>query len=46
MSGVKVLYGPDSKTSDFVYTRVEDQKEVWEEATRLGRLIGERLQKE
>jgi len=25
------------------YTRVEDQKEIWEEAKRIGRLIGERL---
>ncbi|MBT8350225.1 MAG: flavodoxin family protein [Deltaproteobacteria bacterium] len=43
MSGVKVLYGPDSKTSDFGYSRVEDQKEVWEEAIRIGHLIGKRL---
>jgi len=44
MSGLKVLYGPDAKTSDYVYSRVEDQKEVWEEAMRIGRLIGERIQ--
>jgi multimeric flavodoxin WrbA len=44
MSGLKVLYGPDAKTSDYGYTRVEDQKEVWEEAIRIGRLIGERIQ--
>ena len=44
MSGMKVLYGPDSKTSDFGYSRVEDQKEVWEEAIRIGHLIGKRLQ--
>ncbi|MBA7537536.1 hypothetical protein ES705_29805 [subsurface metagenome] len=43
MSGMKVLYGPDSKTSDFGYSRVEDQKEVWEEAIRIGHLIGKRL---
>ncbi len=43
MSGLKVMYGPDAKTSDFGYTRVEDQAEVWEEATRLGRMIGERI---
>ncbi|MBW2240315.1 MAG: flavodoxin family protein [Deltaproteobacteria bacterium] len=43
MSGLKVMYGPDAKTSDFGYSRVEDQNEVWEEATRIGRLIGERL---
>jgi multimeric flavodoxin WrbA len=44
MSGLKVLYGPDAKTSDYGYSRVEDQKEVWEEAIRIGRLIGERIQ--
>jgi len=44
MSGLKVLYGPDAKTSDYGYSRVEDQKEVWKEAVRIGRLIGERLQ--
>jgi multimeric flavodoxin WrbA len=44
MSAVKVMYGPDAKTSDFGYLRIEDQKEVWEEAVRIGRLIGERLQ--
>ena len=44
MSGLKVLYGPDAKTSDYGYSRVEDQKEVWEEAIQIGRLIGERIQ--
>ena len=44
MSAVKIMYGPDAKTSDFGYSRVEDQKEIWEEAVRIGRLIGERLQ--
>ncbi len=43
MSGLKVMYGPDAKTSDYGYSRVEDQKEVWEEAIRIGRLIGERV---
>ncbi len=46
MSAVKIMYGLDAKTSDFGYSRVEDQKEVWKNAARLGRLIGERLQKE
>lgn len=44
MSGLKVLYGPDAKTSDYGYSRVEDQKEVWEEAIRIGLLIGKRIQ--
>lgn len=43
MSGLKVLYGPDAKTSDYGYSRVENQKEVWEEAIQIGRLIGERI---
>jgi len=43
MSGLKVLYGPNAKASDIPFSRVEDQKDVWEEATRIGRLIGERL---
>jgi hypothetical protein len=45
MSAVKIMYGPDAKTSDFGYSRVENQKEVWESAARMGRLIGERLHK-
>jgi len=43
MSGVKRRYGPDARASDCPYVRVEDQKEVWEEAMRIGRLIGERV---
>ncbi len=46
MSGIKMMLGPDAKASDYPYARVEDQKEVWEEAKRIGRLIGARLQKE
>ncbi|MHC4642248.1 MAG: flavodoxin family protein [Planctomycetota bacterium] len=43
MSGFIKRYGPDARTSDYTYTRVEDQKEVWQEAMRIGRLIGERV---
>jgi multimeric flavodoxin WrbA len=43
MSGLRKRYGPDARSSDYPYTRVEDQKEVWEEAMRIGRLIGERV---
>lgn len=32
-----------TRASDYKYPRVEDQKEVWEEATHIGRLIGARL---
>ncbi len=44
MSGVKMRLNPDAKVADFAYARVEDQNDVWDEAKRIGRLIGERLQ--
>jgi len=44
MSGLRKRYGPDARSSDYPYTRVEDQEEVWEEAMRIGRLIGQRVQ--
>lgn len=43
MSGVKMMFGPDAKTSDHDYFRVEDQKAVWEKATQLGHQIRECL---
>ena len=43
MSGVKMMYGPDAKTPDFEYSRVECQDDVWGEATRIGCRIGEQL---
>jgi hypothetical protein len=36
-------FEPGTKACDVKYARVEDQKEVWEEAMRIGRQIGERL---
>lgn len=45
MSGLKRRYGVDAKCSDFKYSRGEDQKEAWEEAIRIGTLIGERVRK-
>ena len=42
-SGIKMMIGPDAKAADFEYVRVEDQKEIWEEAKRIGRLLGGRL---
>ncbi len=44
MSAVQLLYGPDARTSEISYNRVEDQEAVWAAAARLGGLIGERLQ--
>jgi hypothetical protein len=43
MSGLRKRYGPDARSADYPYVRVEDQKEVWKEALRIGRLIGQRL---
>ncbi len=43
MSGLLKRHGPGAKTANHPYVRVEDQKEVWEEATKIGRLIGERV---
>ncbi len=44
MSGFKSrLIDPGTRVSDYKYPRVEDQQEVWEEALRIGRLMGERL---
>jgi hypothetical protein len=42
MSAVKILFGENVKTADIDYARVEDQKDVWEGAARIGRLIGEK----
>lgn len=43
MSAVKMIYGPDARTSDYGYLKVEDQQSVWEKAIQIGLLIGERL---
>jgi multimeric flavodoxin WrbA len=43
MSGSRRRYGPNARSSDYPYVRVEDQEVVWEEAMRIGRLIGERV---
>jgi len=43
MSGVKSRFGPDARTCDYPYSRVEDQEEVWEEAMKIGGIIGERV---
>jgi hypothetical protein len=31
------MYGLDAKASDFNFAKVEDQKEVWEAASRVSR---------
>ena len=43
MSGINRRYGPETESSDYKYSRAEDQKEVWDEAIRIGRLIGQRV---
>jgi multimeric flavodoxin WrbA len=46
MSGISSRFGPDVRAADVMYCRVEDQQEVWDEALRLGQLIGERIRAE
>ncbi|MFN2273724.1 MAG: hypothetical protein ACK2TX_02645, partial [Anaerolineales bacterium] len=46
MSGISSRFGPDVRASDVMYCRVEDQREVWEDALQLGHLIGERIRAE
>jgi len=43
MSGARVLFGPDAKISAKLCVSVEDQKEVWDEALQLGRIIGDKV---
>jgi multimeric flavodoxin WrbA len=43
MSGIRRRYGPDAKSSDIPYSRVEDQREIWKKAMRIGRDIGQRI---
>jgi len=43
MSGIQRRYGQDARSSDYAYSRAEDQKEVWDEAIEIGRLIGQRV---
>lgn len=45
MSAVKLMYGPNAKTSDYDYSKVENQSQVWEEANRIGRMIGKQIHK-
>jgi multimeric flavodoxin WrbA len=37
------LIETSAKAADFKYAKVEDQKDVWDEAVRIGSLMGERL---
>ena len=46
MSAVPLVFGEGAEASADKCVRVEDQKEVWEEAKKLGRLIGDRLRAE
>ena len=41
---IQSMCGSGTKAADVKYARVEDQREVWEEAKRIGGLIGGRLQ--
>ena len=43
MSGGPIIFGKEAKASNELCVRVEDQVEVWQEITRLGKVLGERL---
>ena len=43
MSGVPMIYGKGTKASSELCVGVENQPEVWQEITRIGKLLGERL---
>ena len=42
MSGLKRRYGPEAKSADYDFSPAEEQKDVWEQAMNIGRLLGER----
>ena len=46
MSAVQLMYGPEAKTTEIGYARVEDQQAVWAEVAQLGCVIGESLKKQ
>lgn len=43
MSGVKMIYGEDAKTANIEYVRIEDQKQVWQQAEEIGQQIAKHL---
>jgi len=43
MSAVKLMYGPESKTTDIGYSRAEDQVNLWKEAIHMGQRLSERI---
>lgn len=43
MGAIEMMVGPGTKASDLTYARVADQKDPWEEARQIGRLMDERL---
>lgn len=45
MSAVTLMYGTDANTSDIGYSKVESQKDVWDQASQIGQLMGHRLKK-
>ena len=45
MSAVRWLHGKDARASTEYCVRVEDQPAVWNEALRLGRVLGDRVQR-
>lgn len=43
MSGIKMFHGEDARSEDIPYAKVEDQKQVWQQAKEIGKLIGKRM---
>lgn len=43
MSAIKMMYGADAKSSDIRYVAVEDQKDAWSEAEKIGIEMGNRI---
>ncbi len=43
MGAIESMFEPGTRACDIKYARVEDQKDIWEQAMRIGREMGERL---
>ena len=43
MSALTVMYGPEAKTADYGYVKVEDQQHICDEAVGIGTAIGEKI---
>ena len=46
MSAFRMMKGANAKTSDYGYNQAEQQEKVWNEAMRIGEMIGQRIKPE